>query len=130
MEAANLEKAKYLWGEYQYRHEHCWNTVFKLTAAVALLSIIPYTETTVFTGHEIANPGERVSDLDLLDPRNTAWRYMLFRVFRNAVIYLLTPCRETIKMCYKLPVAMTTQRTTSTEQSAWLTTFVVFEPMK
>jgi hypothetical protein len=32
-----------LWDEYKYRHQHVWNTVFKLTAAVVLVSIVPYT---------------------------------------------------------------------------------------
>lgn len=36
-----------LWDEYKYRHTHVWNTVFKLTAAVVLISIIPYTKTSV-----------------------------------------------------------------------------------
>ena len=33
-----------LWDEYKYRHQHCWNMVFKLTAGVVLISIIPYTQ--------------------------------------------------------------------------------------
>ena len=32
-----------LWDEYKYRHQHIWNTVFKLTGAVVLVSIVPYT---------------------------------------------------------------------------------------
>jgi len=32
-----------LWDEYKYRHQHVWATVFKLTAAVVLVSIVPYT---------------------------------------------------------------------------------------
>jgi hypothetical protein len=32
-----------LWDEYKYRHQHVWATVFKLTAGVVLVSIVPYT---------------------------------------------------------------------------------------
>jgi hypothetical protein len=32
-----------LWDEYKYRHQHVWDTVFKVTAAVVLVSIVPYT---------------------------------------------------------------------------------------
>lgn len=35
--------ANLIWDEYKYRHEHIWNTVFKLTGSVVLLLIIPYT---------------------------------------------------------------------------------------
>ncbi len=31
-----------IWDEYKYRHTHCWKIVFQLTAAVVLLSIVPY----------------------------------------------------------------------------------------
>jgi hypothetical protein len=37
-----LELAKYLWNEYQYRHDLVWKLVFRLTAAVVVLGIIPY----------------------------------------------------------------------------------------
>jgi F0F1-type ATP synthase assembly protein I len=39
-----LELAKYLWTEYQYRHDLVWKLVFRLTAAVVVLGIIPYTQ--------------------------------------------------------------------------------------
>jgi len=32
-----------LWDEYKYRHQHVWDTVFKVTAGVVLVSIVPYT---------------------------------------------------------------------------------------
>jgi hypothetical protein len=38
------EVAKLLWDEYKYRHEHCWNITFKVTTAVVILAIIPYTQ--------------------------------------------------------------------------------------
>jgi hypothetical protein len=37
-----LERAKFLWDEYRYRHEHCWKLIFQITAAVVIVSIIPY----------------------------------------------------------------------------------------
>jgi hypothetical protein len=37
-----LERAKLLWDEYKYRHEYCWRTVFQLTTAIVILSVIPY----------------------------------------------------------------------------------------
>jgi hypothetical protein len=39
-----LELATYLWNEYQYRHDLVWRLVFRLTAAVVVLGIIPYTQ--------------------------------------------------------------------------------------
>jgi hypothetical protein len=40
----NLKRAEYLWNEFQYRHDLIWNLVFRLTIAVVLLGIIPYTQ--------------------------------------------------------------------------------------
>jgi hypothetical protein len=42
-----LRRAEHLWNEYQYRHDLVWNLVFRLTAAVVVLAIIPYTQETV-----------------------------------------------------------------------------------
>jgi len=39
------DAAKLIWDEYRYRHEHCWNTIFKLTSAAVLLGVIPYLDT-------------------------------------------------------------------------------------
>jgi hypothetical protein len=39
-----LEKAQLLWDEYKYRHELCWKLIFQVTAAVAIVSIIPFTQ--------------------------------------------------------------------------------------
>jgi hypothetical protein len=36
-----------VWAEYKYRHEHTWNTVFKLTLSVLAISVLPYTQQTV-----------------------------------------------------------------------------------
>jgi hypothetical protein len=41
-ESMELAEARFLWDEYRYRHEHCWNLVFKITAAVVGILIIPY----------------------------------------------------------------------------------------
>lgn len=41
------EAADRLWDEYKYRHQHCWNTVFKLTLAVVAISVLPYTQVSV-----------------------------------------------------------------------------------
>ena len=38
----NPDEAKLLWDEYQYRHEHCWTTLFRLTAAAVVLGLAPY----------------------------------------------------------------------------------------
>ena len=38
----SLDEARFLWDEYRYRHEHCWNLVFKITAAVVAILIVPY----------------------------------------------------------------------------------------
>ena len=43
----NDECADRLWDEYKYRHQHCWNTIFKLTLAVLAISVLPYTQETV-----------------------------------------------------------------------------------
>lgn len=39
-----LEKARLLWEEYKYRHEHVWKLIFQITIAVTIISIIPYTQ--------------------------------------------------------------------------------------
>jgi hypothetical protein len=48
----NLKRAEYLWNEYQYRHDLIWNPVFRLTIAVVLLGIIPYTQSQLIPGLE------------------------------------------------------------------------------
>jgi hypothetical protein len=45
----NLKRAEYLWNEFQYRHDLIWNLVFRLTIAVVLLGIIPYTQSQIIT---------------------------------------------------------------------------------
>jgi hypothetical protein len=42
-----LSMAEHLWNEYQHRHNLIWNLVFRLTAAVVLLAVIPYTQKNV-----------------------------------------------------------------------------------
>lgn len=37
-----LEKCKFLWGEYTYRHDLIWQRVFRFTTAIVLISIVPY----------------------------------------------------------------------------------------
>lgn len=43
----NLELDKLVWDEYKYRHELCWSLTFKITIAVATLSIIPYLDKSI-----------------------------------------------------------------------------------
>jgi hypothetical protein len=45
----NLKRAEYLWNEYQYRHDLIWNLVFRLTIAIVVLGIIPYTQSDLIT---------------------------------------------------------------------------------
>jgi hypothetical protein len=40
--SSGVESLSYLWSEYSYRHDHCWKTVFSITAAMVLLSVSPY----------------------------------------------------------------------------------------
>jgi hypothetical protein len=42
-----LDKADYLWKEYQYRHDLVWRLIFRFTAAVVLISIVPYVQTEI-----------------------------------------------------------------------------------
>jgi hypothetical protein len=37
-----LERTKYLWEEYKYRHDLIWQRTFTFTTAIVLISIIPY----------------------------------------------------------------------------------------
>jgi hypothetical protein len=39
---SDSEEATLIWNEYQYRHEHCWKTIFKLTGSAVLLGVVPY----------------------------------------------------------------------------------------
>jgi hypothetical protein len=44
MSPEDSDVANLLWDEYKYRHGHCWKVVFQITAALVVLSVIPYTE--------------------------------------------------------------------------------------
>ena len=35
-------EAQLVWDEYKYRHELVWNAIFRLTAAVVVMAVIPY----------------------------------------------------------------------------------------
>lgn len=37
-----LEALQLLWEEYKYRHDLVWRVIFQLTAAIVILSVIPY----------------------------------------------------------------------------------------
>jgi hypothetical protein len=37
-----LEELQLLWEEYKYRHDLVWRVIFQLTAAIVILSVIPY----------------------------------------------------------------------------------------
>ena len=39
-----LELSKHFWEEFKYRHDLIWQRVFRFTAAIVLLSIIPYSQ--------------------------------------------------------------------------------------
>jgi hypothetical protein len=43
----NNELATLTWEEYKYRHELCWNLIFKITLITATLSIIPYLKNSI-----------------------------------------------------------------------------------
>ena len=38
------DRADLIWDEYKYRHQHCWNTIFKLTLAVVAIAVLPFTQ--------------------------------------------------------------------------------------
>ena len=42
MSVGDIEEEKLIWDEYKYRHTHIWRTVFSLTGAMIILSIVPY----------------------------------------------------------------------------------------
>ena len=42
-----LELCNYFWDEYKYRHDLIWQRIFRFTAAVVVLSIIPYVQENV-----------------------------------------------------------------------------------
>jgi hypothetical protein len=39
---ASEQRLTYLWTQYKYRHELCWQAIYKITVAVILLGIVPY----------------------------------------------------------------------------------------
>ena len=43
----DIEKANLVWDEYKYRHSHCWQLVFQITAAVVTISIVPYIDKSI-----------------------------------------------------------------------------------
>jgi hypothetical protein len=42
-----IDDLKYLWDEYRYRHELCWSAVYKVSAAVLAMAIVPYAKDTL-----------------------------------------------------------------------------------
>ena len=46
MSKANYERneATLVWEEYRYRHDHCWQTIFRLTTATVALGALPYAQ--------------------------------------------------------------------------------------
>lgn len=46
-DAKKLSHAEHLWNEYEHRHNLIWNLVLRLTAAVVVLAVIPYTQNEV-----------------------------------------------------------------------------------
>ena len=48
----------YLWDQYRYRHELCWNAIYKITAAVIGLGALPYIKDEVMKnlGHWVLVP--------------------------------------------------------------------------
>lgn len=38
----NEKEHALLWEEYRYRHTHIWSTTYKVTSAVAAVSLVPY----------------------------------------------------------------------------------------
>ena len=38
----NEKQYELLWAEYAYRHTHIWSTIYKITAAVAAVCVVPY----------------------------------------------------------------------------------------
>jgi len=42
-----LQRLGVLWEEYKYRHDLCWRVIFRLTAAIVVLAIVPYVYTDV-----------------------------------------------------------------------------------
>ena len=55
---SNLERAQYLWEEFQYRHDLIWKLLFRITFVAVLLTITPFTINTSIQGQ-----GGRLADL-------------------------------------------------------------------
>jgi hypothetical protein len=45
----SLDTERLTWEEYKYRHELCWNLLFKITLVATTLSIIPYLNNAIIT---------------------------------------------------------------------------------
>lgn len=43
----NCKEKFSVWPEYEYRHRHVWNNIYKLSFTVAFLSVVPYLHTGV-----------------------------------------------------------------------------------
>ena len=48
--SVSADEASLIWDEYKYRHQHCWNTIFKLTGSAVGLGLVPYLDTTLQKG--------------------------------------------------------------------------------
>lgn len=40
--STHIERAKYLWEEFKYRHDLIWQLLFRVTTVAALLSLVPF----------------------------------------------------------------------------------------
>src|SRR5213595_980459 len=37
-----VDELNYVWDEYKYRHELCWQAIYKLAASAVVLGVLPY----------------------------------------------------------------------------------------
>ena len=47
IDSETLKRAQYFWTEYQYRHDLIWQRIFRFTAAIVILAILPYSQQTM-----------------------------------------------------------------------------------
>ena len=88
MKSLNDKEHKILWTEYEYRHTHIWSTIYKVTGAVAAVSVVPYLKPDIMSelglvalslpliavGMAVLGLARLTRELELLDKIKTKYR--------------------------------------------------------
>lgn len=101
MDHVRVLEAQLLWDEYKYRHDHVWQTVFRLTAAAVIMSVLPYLhrEIVIELGYWVIGPpvlsivllvfgfvrvSEELALFDLIKATHREWQNERYQFFPDS----------------------------------------------